>query len=198
LAQIPVFALNLAHDQPLFGTAIAFDNDGIFGGGANMIRYLLISFDPTEPVQRMLVWLVGLDLSRLVMGIYNHLVVPVFGHAGVDGTFTPIISGSGPPGFGPFAVLLVLPSMIHALVRGPRRLKAVSVAWVGYLYLAALVVAWYPGSIAVLSPVYATNGFVVAFALPAWRLRRRGMRLLQTAFALLLAWSIICGGWVSV
>ena len=101
-------------------------------------------------------------------------------------------------GFGPFAILLVMPAMVYALVRGPRRLKAVSVAWTGYLYLAALVVAWHPGSLAVLSPLYAANGFVVAFSLPPWRLRRRGMRLFQTAFALLLAWSLFRGGWMPV
>ncbi|MCB2148711.1 MAG: hypothetical protein KQI81_19685 [Deltaproteobacteria bacterium] len=195
LAQMPAFALNLTHDHPLFGVPIAFDNDGIRGAAANLIRYLFISCDPTEPVQRMLVWVVGLDLSRLVMAVYNGLVVPVFGHAGLDGSFTPIFSGSGRMGFGPFALLLVLPAMVYALVRGPRRLKAVSVAWTGYLYLAALVVAWHPDSLAVLSPLYAANGFVVAFSLPPWRLRRRGMRLLQTAFALLLAWSLFYGGW---
>ncbi|MBR9984267.1 MAG: hypothetical protein KFF68_00005, partial [Desulfosarcina sp.] len=188
LAQVPVFAWNLAHDHPLVGTAIAFDNDGILGTAANLLRYLFVSFDPTEPVQRMLVWLVGLDLRGLVTGIYNRLVMPVFGHAGEVGPFSLIFSGSGHLGFGPFALLLVVPSMIYALVRGPRRLKAVSVAWTGYLYLAALVVAWHPGSITALSPLYAAGGFVVAFALPPWRLRRRGMRLLQMAFALLLAW----------
>ena len=198
LAQIPVFAMNMTHGHPLFGAVIAFDSDGILGAAANLIRYLFISFDPTEPVQRMLVWLVGLDLSRLVMGIYNSLVAPVFGNAGVDGSFALIFSGSGGMGFGPFALLLVLPAMIHALLRGPRRLKAVSVAWTGYLYLAALVVAWRPDSLAALSPLYAANGFVVAFALPPWRLRRRGMRLLQTVFTLLLAWSIVRAGWAPV
>ena len=198
LAQVPAFAWNLAHDHPLVGTAIAFDNDGILGAAVNLIRYLFISVDPTEPVQRMLMWLVGLDLRGLVTGIYNSLVMPVFGHAGAAGAFTLIFSGSGGMGFGPFALLLVVPSMIYALVRGPRRLKAVSVAWTGYLYLAALVVAWHPDSLAVLSPLYAANGFVVAFALPPWRLRRRGMRLLQTAFALLLAWSIVSAGWTPV
>ena len=198
LAQIPAFALNLAHDHPLFGVPVAFDNDGILGAAANLIRYLFISCDPTEPVQRMLVWVVGLDLSRLLMGVYNSMVVPVFGHAGLDGSFTLTFSGSGSMGFGPFALLLVLPAMVHALVRGPRRLKALSVAWTGYLYLGALVVAWHPGSLAVLSPLYAANGFVVAFSLPPWRLRRRGMRLLQSAFALLLAWTLLSIGWMRV
>ena len=198
LAQIPVFALNLTHDYPLFGVPIALDNDGILGAAANLIRYLFISFDPTEPVQRMLVWVLGLDLRRLVMGVYNGLVVPVFGHSGLEGSFALVFSGSGCMGFGPFALPLVLPAMVYALVRGPRRLKAVSVAWTGYLYLAALVVAWQPGSLAVLSPLYAANGFVVAFALPPWRLRRRGMRLLQTVFAILLAWSLFSIGWMRV
>ncbi len=198
LAQVPAFAWNLAHDQPLVGTAIAFDTDGILGAAVNLVRYLFISVDPTEPVQRMLMWLVGLDLRGLVTGIYNSLVLPVFGRAGAAGAFDLIFSGSEGMGFGPFALLLVVPSMVYALVRGPRRLKAVSVAWTGYLYLAALVVAWHPGSLAVLSPLYAANGFFVAFALPPWRLRRRGMRLLQTAFALLLAWSIVTAGWTQV
>ncbi|WP_372678367.1 hypothetical protein [Desulfosarcina sp.] len=193
-AQLPVFAWNMIHDQPLVGTAIAFDNGGIIGAAVNLVRYLLISFDPTEPVQRMLVWLVGLDLRILATGVYSRLMMPVFGHVGGEGALTFIFSGGSGMGFGPFALLLVVPSMIYALVRGPRRLKAVSVAWAGYLYLAALVVAWHPGSLAVLSPVYVANGFVVAFALPPWRLRRRGMRLLQTAFALLLAWSIVSAG----
>ncbi len=190
LAQIPVFALNLVHGHPLFGTAIAFDNDGILGAAANLVRYLFISVDPTQPVQHMLVWLVGLDLNRLVMKIYDTLVVPLFGHAGTNGPFSLIFSGSGRMGFGPFALPLVLPSMIHALMRGPRRLKAVSVAWIGYLYLAALVAAWQPDCLTLLSPLYAANGFIVAFSLPPWRLRRRGMRLLQAAFALLMVWSL--------
>ncbi len=198
LAQVPVFALNLAHGQPLFGAAIAFENDGILGAAANLIRFIFISVDPTEPLQQMLVWLLGLDLNRLLMGIYNTLVAPVFGHAGVHGPFTPILSGSGGMSFGPFALLLVLPAMIHALVRGPRRLKALSVAWMGYLYLAALVVAWNPDSLTVLSPLYAANGFMVAFSLPPWRLRRRGMRLLQAAFALLMAWAIAYGAFILV
>ena len=196
LAQIPVFALNLANGHPLLGASVALDNDGIRGAAANLLRYLLLSVDPTEPVQRMLVWLVGLDLNRLILGIYQALVIPVLGQATIYGDFIATFSGSGHMGFGPFAALLVLPAIIHALLRGPRRLKAVSVAWLGYLYLAALVVAWRPHSFWILSPLYAANGFVVAFSLPPWRLRRRGMRLLQGVFILLLAWSIGCGRWL--
>ena len=59
------------------------------------------------------------------------------------------------------------------------------------VYLAALVMAWQPGgSLATLCPMYAANGFLVAFSLPAWRLRRRGMRMLQIHFFILMAWTL--------
>ena len=50
---------------------------------------------------------------------------------------------------------------------------------------------WQPANLGVLTPLFAAGGFVVAFSLPPWRLRRRGMRLLQIDFALLLAWAIV-------
>jgi hypothetical protein len=104
----------------------------------------------------------------------------------VKALFTPSFTGGGGPGFGPLLPLLVLLATIHALLRGPRRLKAVCVAWLGYLYLAAVVLAWQPDSLGLLTPFYAANGHLVAFFLPPYRLRRRGMRLLQTLSALLL------------
>lgn len=197
LAQIFPLALNLANGHPFLAAGIAVENEGILGAAANLVRYLFASIDPTEPVRQMLVWLVGLDLNRLLIWLYQTLVMPVFTHAGVQAPFEPIFSGKGQMGFGPFAMLFVLPAMIHALMRGPRRLKALCVAWGGYLYLAALVVNWHPNNLSVLCPLFAANGFVVAFFLPPWRLRRRGMRLLQADFALLLAWSIVRGGWLS-
>ncbi|WP_319524400.1 hypothetical protein [uncultured Desulfosarcina sp.] len=191
LAQVPVGLLNLAHGHPLLGPRVAVDNGGIVEAGANLVRYLFASVDATEPIQKMLNWLLGVDLHGLLAAVYNALVLPVFTGAGVQASFAPLFSGSGQMAFGPFAGLLVLPAMAHALMRGPRRLKALSLAWVGYLYVAALVAAWHPANLAILTPLFAAGGFVVAFSLPPWRLRRRGMRLLQIDFALLLAWAIV-------
>jgi len=147
--------------------------------------------DATEPIQKMLNWLLGVDLDGLLAAVYNALVLPVFMGADVMAPFTPLFSGSGQMAFGPFACLLVLPAMAHALLRGPRRLKALSLAWIGYLYVGALVANWHPANLAILTPLFAAGGFVVAFSLPPWRLRRRGMRLLQIDFALLMAWAIV-------
>jgi hypothetical protein len=191
LAQVPVCLFNLVHGHPLLGPRVAVDNGGIVEAGANLVRYLFAGVDATEPIQKMLNWLLGVDLNGLLTAVYNALVLPVFTGTGVQASFAPLFSGSGQMAFGPFACLLVLPAMAHALLRGPRRLKALSLAWVGYLYVAALVAAWHPANLAILTPLFAAGGFVVAFSLPPWRLRRRGMRLLQIDFALLLAWAIV-------
>jgi hypothetical protein len=190
LAQLPAVMLNLINGRPMLGDTVAVANNGILEATANLVRYLLISVDPTEPVHRMLVWLVGLDLNRLIPGCYRTLVEPLLAFSGIQAPFQPQFSGNATMGFGPFAVLMVLPAMMHALIGGPRRLKALCIAWVGYLYLACLLVDWSPANLALLSPLLATCGFVVAFSLPPWRLRRRGMRLLQIDFAILLVWSI--------
>ncbi|MEJ2642334.1 MAG: hypothetical protein P8010_22480 [Desulfosarcinaceae bacterium] len=186
LAQVPVFGLNLAHGHPLFGTPHEFGGNGLLGAAVNLLRYLLLSIDPTEAVRRSFLWLTGIDLAYLVAGIDSMAVAPLAAKAGVKALFTPIFTGGGGLGFGPFLPLLVMVATVHALLRGPRRLKAVCVAWVGYLYLSAIVRAWQPDSLWVLTPLYAANGCLVAFFLPPYRLRRRGMRLLQSLSALLL------------
>ncbi len=191
LAQIPGLVLNQANGHPLLGSVCVFETDGIIGAVANLVRFVMVSCDPTQPVQEMLVWMVGLDLKALLMGAYGALMTLLpYRQAGGD-PFALVFSGGEAFGFGPFVLILVLPAMAYALLRGPRRLKALGMAWMGYLYLAALVMAWQSGgSLAALCPMYAANGFLVAFSLPAWRLRRRGMRMLQIHFFILMAWTL--------
>lgn len=190
LAQVPVLLLNFTHGHPLLGTTHVVADNGLLGGAVNLMRYLLMSIDPTDPVRQALLWLAGMDLNSLLTGIHTLSIARLAGHAPGSLVFTPLFSGSGVMGFGPFIPLFVLPAMVHAFLRGPRRLKAFGVAWGGYLYLTTLMVAWQPDGLGVLTPLYAANGFVVAFSLPPHRLRRRGMRLLQTLFALLMAFSL--------
>ncbi len=196
LAQIPVFAWNLSNGHHLFGTSTVSGEDGILGAVANLLRYLLICFDPTEPFGRLIHWLIGLDLKNMVVQVHRVLVVFLLHQEGGVVPFTPIFSGDGGAGFGPFAMLLFVPAMAHALIRGPRRLKAVNMAWLGYLYICALMVTWSKDNIVLLTPLFAANGFVVAFFLPPWRIRRRGMQILQTTIAVLLAGFLILTHWL--
>jgi hypothetical protein len=186
LAQVPGFTLNLAQGCPLLGRPVLFEEHGLMGAAINLGRYLLIGVDPTEAVRWGIRHLTDLDLALLVARIDAIIAAPLAAHPGAKAAFTPIFTGDGGLGFGPLLPLLVLLATVHAFLRGPRRLKAVSLAWAGYLYISALVLAWQPESIGVLTPLFAANGFVVAFSLPPYRLRRRGMRLLHSLSILLL------------
>jgi hypothetical protein len=186
LAQVPVFTLNLAQGYPLFGTSVLFEEHGLLGAAINLVRYLLISIDPTEVVRWGIHYLTDMDLAHLMARIDAMIAAPLAAHSGAGAAFTPIFTGGRDLGFGPLLPLLVLLATVHAFLRGPRRLKAVSLAWAGYLYISALVLAWQPDNIGVLTPLFAANGFLVAFSLPPYRLRRRGMRLLHSLSILLL------------
>jgi hypothetical protein len=86
-------------------------------------------------------------------------------------------------------VILVGPAWLKALVRGPRRLKAVAVALAGYLYLASLLPAWQPGNGRLFMPFWCCAGFMVAFLLPPWRFTRSGRLGLQGISAALLLYA---------
>ena len=88
--------------------------------------------------------------------------------------------------FGPLGFFLVLPAVAYALVRGPRRLKAVAVAMAGYVYIVTLAVAWAPGNARYFTVLFACCGFMTAFFLPPWRFSSGGKRRLQVIGALLL------------
>ena len=137
-------------------------------------------------------WLLGFDLKRFFMDGFSFLTGLMPGKPAGNIDFSMTFSGRGDAGFGPLALLLVVPSMVHALARGTRRLKATVVSWAGYLYITSLVAAWHSRSLETLTPLFAANSFIVAFSLPPWRLRRRGLRGLQFGIALILLWSLWC------
>jgi hypothetical protein len=93
--------------------------------------------------------------------------------------------------FGPLAFFLVQPAVVVALIRGPRRLKAVALALAVYVYLVCLIPGWHPGNVCFFSFFYALAGFFTAFILPPWRLGRRANRGLQIFCLLVLVHSCL-------
>jgi len=91
--------------------------------------------------------------------------------------------------FGPFGFLLVLPAVANAAIRAPRRLKAIAVALVGYLFLIALILAWAPGNARYFTVFFVCAGFCIAFLLPPWRISKRSRRGLQIAGGILLLYA---------
>lgn len=169
------------------GTVYAFNPDAIVGATANLLRYLLESLNPGPGFQALGELVMGVGPREQLAGFYRWAIEPLFGQKGAAAPFA-LAAGPEAAGvwFGPLALCLVLPAVGFALVRGPRRLKAVAVALVGYAYLATLIPAWVPGNAALFTRFFVCGGFMTAFLLPPWRLTRVGTTALQ-CFCLLLA-----------
>jgi len=176
------------------GTAgFAYNTDGLFGALANMIRYFLESAHFTMPVDIICQWMVHFSIAGMFQKIYDFLIAPLFRNLGAAVSFKIAwIPGETLSWFGPFGFFLVIPAVIYALVRGPRRLKATAIALVCYLILLVLIPAWTPENVRFFSILYACGGFCIAFFLPPWRFTKRGKKGLQIASALLLVYACSC------
>ncbi|MDY6791572.1 MAG: hypothetical protein SWH54_09910 [Thermodesulfobacteriota bacterium] len=171
----------------------AYNTDGLLGALANMIRYFIESAHFTRPINHICQWMVHFSMADSFQKIYDFLFAPLWGNIGAAASFKIAwVPAETLSWFGPFAFLLVIPAVIYALVRGPRRLKSTAIALVGYLFLLVLIPAWNSENVRFFSILYACGGFCIAFFLPPWRFTKRGKKGLQIASALLMVYACSC------
>ncbi len=178
---------------PLASSSTAFNDDGIQGALANALRYLLQSIHFTRPVDSLLNWATGFSPAGALQKIYDNLLMPVFGNRGaVAALRIAWVPNEKLSWFGPFGFLLVLPAVAYAIRRAPRRLKAVSVTLIGYLFLVSLIPAWHPDNVRYFDVFFVCGGICIAFFLPPWRLSRSRRRFLMVVSVSLLLYAGIC------
>jgi len=178
----------------LEGTAgFAYNNDGLQGALANLLRYFLESAHFTRPVDIIGQWMFHFSISDMFQNIYAFLIAPLLGNLGAAAPFKIAwIPSETMSWFGPFGFFLSMPAVLYALMRGPRRLKATAIALAGYLILLVLIPSWTSENVRFFSILYACGGFCIAFFLPPWRFTKRGTKGLQIASALLLVYACSC------
>lgn len=166
--------------------------DGIKGTLANMGRYFLESIHLTQPIERISQWVFGLNPVAWLQGVHDGPMVALFADQGAVKPFKIVwAAGTDLSWFGPFAFFLILPAILYAAFKAPRRLKAVAVALLGYCYLMILIPAWIPGNARLFTIFFATGGYFVAFLLPPWRLSRRQRSLLQMLNSVLFFYALL-------
>ena len=146
--------------NPGLSASMPLKDNVLLGALANVGRYFFELIQLTKPVEMIFKWAVGFILSWMPNGQLSW--------------------------FGPFGVVFVMPSIIMAIFRGHRRLKAIGVALAGYVYIVALVIAWRPGNAQFFTIVFTCGGFCVSFLLPPWRFTTAGKKCLQVISILLL------------
>ncbi len=191
-SQIWLFAFNIVKYGGWLGpddlaSYMSTKDNVLLGAFANLVRYFFEIVHLTHPVDMVLNWVLGFSFNGLLMKTYNIFFAPLFGSSGAAVPFALTwLSNGRLSWFGPFGILFVIPSIVVAMFRGHRRLKAIAVALVGYVYIVALVVAWSPGNAQFFTLVFTCGGFCVSFLLPPWRFTTAGKRCLQVISILLL------------
>jgi hypothetical protein len=167
--------------------------DVIKGALANFLRYGIESLHLTQMVEVATTRSVGASLVGLGQQFYDTLVTPVLGSSGALQTFKLVwLPNDMLSWFGPWGAFLIFPSLVYALIRGQRRLKATALVLIGYLYMVVLIVAWKPGNASYFSSLFGCSAFLAAFLLPPWRISNAGKIRLQGVCVLLLIYACLC------
>jgi hypothetical protein len=195
-SQAAVVGANVAAGREWIGATswdrVVFNPDVPVGAFANLVRYGLQAVDLPDAIDRSCQWLFGFSLLGGLKLLYHGTVTATLDGRGAAAAFD--WSWTAPHRFvwfGPVGFLLVIPSMLMAFWRGPHRLKSTALAILAYGMLIALIVAWRPENVRLMTRFFVCGGFCMAFALPPWRLSRKGRMLLQLLGVLSMAHAIL-------
>jgi len=195
-SQAAVVGANIAAGRDWMGATrwdqVAFNSDVPMGAVANLVRYFILAVDLPAVIDRSCQWLFSFSLLESLKLLYHWTVTATLDGQGAAAPFD--WSWTAPHRFvwfGPVGFLLVIPSMFIAFWRGPRRLKSTALAILAYGMLIALIVAWRPENVRLMTRFFVCGGFCMAFALPPWRLSRNGRLLLQLLGVLSMAHAIL-------
>lgn len=169
------------------------NRDGLQGSVANLARYLLECGQLPRPLETISLALWDYSPRQWLEQVHQQWMAVLAdicpAPCGTPSAFRIVWSPRLPwAWFGPLSLLLILPAMGYALIRAPRRLKALVVALGGYLFLITLIPAWQPGNGYFFTPFFTLGGFCTAFFLPPWRFTRRRRTMLQLVCAGLLGY----------
>ncbi len=172
-------------------SGISFNKDGIQGALANFIRYILESFYFTSSIDIFFETIFKWSMSQTLQSLYDFFVRPFLGESGAAQAFHLIWMPNEMFSFGPVGFFLVLPALFYALLKGPRRLKAVATAFIAYFYLVSLIIAWAPGNAKFFEIFYVCAGFSIAFFFPPWRFTKRNKKIVQAGGCFLLFYTLL-------
>jgi hypothetical protein len=192
-SQSRFFLSDALHNGSRFSeiSTLAFNPDGIQGALANLIRYVFESLYFSASLGLLFNRIFNLHLPKTLEKIHDFLAGSFLGEMGAAQIFHLAWPPDQMVSFGPAGFFLVIPALVYALVKAPRRLKAVAVAFFVYLYMVCLIVAWTPDNAKFLSFFYVCSGFSISFFLPPWRFTKGIKQIFQAGACLVLLFTLL-------
>ncbi|MEL6222296.1 MAG: hypothetical protein AAFR31_06605 [Cyanobacteria bacterium J06627_8] len=144
------------------------NNDGLWGGIANVIRYGFQSIHLLNPVDEVWNSALGWRLTSALQSAYETLFDPILGKAG----FAEIAKGDSfnivwqpreyASWFGPVSVFLIYPAVVWALLRGKRLTRTMAAMFVLLVLIISYKIGWSPWKSRFFTLVFTSAGFCVA------------------------------------
>lgn len=175
---IPVFILSqiwlFIHNHNVWGGWSGSDDfssfhqhqDGLKAALANLIRYLFQSIHLLPPGDILWQKILGFSLREGLKKIYNLLITPLMGTAGMHPNSSFNINWSPNEDlswFGLWGWLLIIPGVIYSAIIGRKFLRAVSFTLLSYIFIVSYKVAWMPWNNRFMSLFFASSGVCVAY-----------------------------------
>ena len=170
---------------------IPLNSHGIKGALANFIRYFFESVNFAVPIDIFFKKIFHWSMAENLESLFDFSIRPFLGESGAVQVFHLAWQPTGIISFGPAGCFLVIPALLYALMKGPRRLKSVATAFFVYFYLISLIMAWAPGNAKFLEIFYVCSGFSIAFFLPPWRFTKTNKKILQAGGCCLLLLTLL-------
>jgi len=170
----------------------ARNQDGLTGTVANMTRYAFESIDLLKVGDMAVERLTGTFASEALESAYNRFCYPLWGDAGSDSPFTIKMSiNETKAWFGPLGFLLILPSLVYGLWRGPRELRMVVLVLGSYFLIVSWQIAWTMWHGRYFAVVFAGAAPCLAAFLMSWERQQWRLRLIRSGSLLLMLYACV-------
>ena len=163
--------------------------DGLKGGLANLVRYLIQSVHLLIPVDLLFNRISGFTLSGALQKVYEYLLHPFLGDAGMGENSSFSISWllhEDWSWFGPFGFLLVIPAILYSSLKGKRSLNALSLTLLCYAFIVSYKTVWSPFKGRFFSLFFASSGICVAYFIDFLKSRRKWLTKLISYGSILI------------
>ncbi|MFP4317736.1 MAG: hypothetical protein ACLFQ7_02060 [Phormidium sp.] len=141
------------------------NQDGLLGGLANLVRFILEFFDSTPIPPDLVDSMFDISIFAHIEKAYYQFFYPVFGEAGLqqgESFGFVLIPHQAFAGFGLLGLILILPSLLISLWTPPKFSKRLAATLLSFLLIFCLTSTWSQYKMRMLIPLFAASGACVA------------------------------------
>jgi len=174
------------------------NNEGLFGGIANLVRYSFHSIHLLRPVDAIGELLTGKSMVAGLQAIYDRVFDPIFGNAGhTEMTKARSFQIQWQPQedtswFGPIGLFLVFPAVGWSLLKGRQLSRVMAIVAIGLVLAISYKIGWSPWKARFFTLVFVCTGVCVATFLQHFSVRKWVLSGIRWLSLVILIYGCLC------